>query len=148
EASRFIARALCAAIALVAGAAFAQEQYPSKVVRVVAPATGGGSDVVARIIAPGLSSRLGQQVIIDNRGAISTEIVAQSPPDGYTLLANGSPMWLLPLMRPVPYDPMRDFAPITLAISSPSMLVTHPSLPVKSVRELLALARAKPGQIN
>ena len=138
---------LTLAVSFFGAAAFAQDQYPTKVVRIVAPATGGGSDVVARLYAPGLAAALGQQVIVDNRGAIATEIVAKSAPDGYTLLANGSPMWLLPLMRPVPYDPVRDFAPITLAISSPSMLVAHPSLPVKSVKELIALARARPGQL-
>ncbi|HKA42850.1 MAG TPA: tripartite tricarboxylate transporter substrate binding protein [Burkholderiales bacterium] len=144
---RFLAVSGCAAVCLAAGAAVGQDQYPSRIIRIVAPATGGGSDVVARMYAPGLAAALGQQVIIDNRGAIATEIVAKSPPDGYTLLANGSPMWLLPLMRSVPYDPVKDFAAVTLAVSSPSMLVVHPSLPVKSARDLIALAKAKPGQL-
>ena len=136
--------------ALVLGAAAAPGQdYPSKVIRIVAPATGGGSDVVGRMIAPGLSANLGQQVIIDNRGAIASEIVAKSPPDGYTLLVNGSPMWLLPVIRPgSPWDAPRDFAPITLAVSSPSMLVVHPSVPVKNVKELIALAKKNPGKLN
>jgi tripartite-type tricarboxylate transporter receptor subunit TctC len=119
------------------------------VIRIVAPATGGGSDVVGRMIAPGLSAALGQQVIIDNRGAIASEIVAKSAPDGYTLLVNGSPMWLLPVVRPAtPWDATRDFAPITQAVSSPSMLVVHPSVPVKNVRELIALAKKNPGKLN
>ena len=129
--------------------AAAQDGYPAKVIRIVAPATGGGSDVVGRMIAPGLSAALGQQVIIDNRGAIASEIAAKSPPDGYTLLVNGSPMWLLPVIRPNSgWEATRDFAPITLAVSSPSMLVTHPSVPVKNVRELIALAKKNPGKLN
>jgi tripartite-type tricarboxylate transporter receptor subunit TctC len=137
-----------AALALVS-AATAQDGYPNKVIRIVAPATGGGSDVVGRMIAPGLAANLGQQVIIDNRGAIASEIVAKSPPDGYTLLVNGSPMWLLPVIRPgSAWDATRDFAPITQAVSSPSMLVVHPSVPVKNVRELIALAKKNPGKLN
>lgn len=129
--------------------AAAQDGYPSKVIRIVAPATGGGSDVVGRMIAPGLAAALGQQVIIDNRGAIASEIVAKSPPDGYTLLVNGSPMWLLPVIRPSSaWDATRDFAPITQAVSSPSMLVVHPSVPVKNVRELITLAKKNPGKLN
>ena len=127
----------------------AQDGYPTKVIRIVAPATGGGSDVVGRMIAPGLSAALGQQVIIDNRGAIASEIVAKSPPDGYTLLINGSPMWLLPVIRPSSaWDATRDFSPITLAVNSPSMLVVHPSVPVKNVKELIALAKKNPGKLN
>jgi tripartite-type tricarboxylate transporter receptor subunit TctC len=144
------------AIGLVAGvevfcssAACAQDGFPSKVIRIVAPAAGGGSDAVARMIAPGLAASLGQQVIVDNRGAISAEIVAKAPPDGYTLLVDGSPLWLLPLFRPgMQWDAVRDFAPVTMALSSPSILVVHPSLPVKSVKELIAMARARPGQLN
>ena len=130
------------------GSVSAQEGFPGKVIRIVAPASGGGSDVVARTIAPGLAAAFGQQVIVDNRGAIATEIVAKAPPDGHTLLVNGSPLWLLPLMRPVNYDAFRDFAPVTLAVSSPSMLVAHPSLPVRTVRDVIALAKARPGEIN
>jgi tripartite-type tricarboxylate transporter receptor subunit TctC len=144
-----VAGLLWSALVLNSGAVSGQDSYPSRVVRIVTPATGGGSDVLSRLIAPGLTGRLGQQVIVDNRGAIASEIVAKAPPDGYTLLINGSPLWLLPLLRPhMPWDAVRDFAPITLAVSSPSMLVAHPSLPVKSVKELIALAKAKPGQLN
>jgi tripartite-type tricarboxylate transporter receptor subunit TctC len=137
------------AFALGVTLAAAQDGYPAKVIRIVAPAVGGGSDVVGRLIAPGLSAALGQQVIIDNRGAIASEIVAKSPPDGYTLLINGSPMWLLPVIRPSSsWEATRDFAPITLAVSSPSMLVVHPSVPVKNVKELIALAKKNPGKLN
>ena len=148
--SRFAAGALgCALVMAGAGTASAQDGYPGKVIRIVAPATGGGSDVVGRMIAPGLSANLGQQVIIDNRGAIASEIVAKAPPDGYTLLVNGSPMWLLPVIRPSSsWEATRDFAPITQAVSSPSMLVVHPSVPVKNLKELIALAKKHPGKLN
>jgi tripartite-type tricarboxylate transporter receptor subunit TctC len=135
-------------LAAMAGAAIAQDNYPNRVIRIVTPATGGGSDVLARMIAPALAESLGQQVIVDNRGSIAAEIVAKAPPDGYTVLIDGSPLWLLPLFRRVAWDPLKDFVPLTLAVSSPSMLVVHPSVPVKSLRELIALARARPGQLN
>jgi tripartite-type tricarboxylate transporter receptor subunit TctC len=126
----------------------AQEIFPNRVIRIVTPATGGGSDVLARMIAPSLTESLGQQVIVDNRGSIATEIVAKAPADGYTILIDGSPLWLLPLFRKVSWDPLKDFTALTLAVSSPSMLVVHPSVPVKSLRELIALAKARPGQLN
>ena len=133
---------------LAAGVGLAQEQYPSKVVRLVAPAAGGNADIVARFVAAGLGSSLGQQVIVDNRGAIAPGVVAKAPPDGYTILVTGSPAWLLPIIKPgVPWD-AKDFAPITLATSSPSLLVVHPSVPVTSVRQLIALAKARPGELN
>ena len=122
--------------------------YPNKLVRVVTLAPGGGSDVVARLVAPVLSEALGQQVIVENRGSIAGEIVAKAPADGYTLLVEGSPLWILPLFRPVPWDAVKDFAPIALAVSTPSVLVVHPSLPVKTVKELITLAKARPGQLN
>ncbi len=125
------------------------QAYPTKVIRIVTSAPGGGSDVLSRLIAPGLTESLGQQVIVDNRGSIAPEIVAKTPPDGYTVLVSGSPLWVLPLLRAhTPWDAVKDFAPITLAVSSPSILVVHPSLPVKSVKELIALAKARPGELN
>ena len=126
----------------------AQETFPSRVIRIVTPATGGGSDVLARMIAPALTESLGQQVIVDNRGTLATELVAKAAPDGYTLLIDGSPLWLQPLFRKVGWNPVTDFAALTMAVSSPSMLVVHPSVPVKTLRELIALAKARPGEIN
>lgn len=119
----------------------------------VTSGVGGGADFIARLIAQGISGPLGQQVVADNRGGaggiIPGEILAKSPPDGYTLLFYGSTIWLAPLMREnTPYDAFRDFAPITLAGNSPSMIVVHPSLPVNSIRDLIALAKARPGQLN
>jgi tripartite-type tricarboxylate transporter receptor subunit TctC len=147
-----IARSLVVAAGLSAVAAssavFAQEGYPTKPIRMVVPAPGGGADIVARLIAPRLSEAFGQQFIVDNRGQIAPDLVAKAPPDGYTLHVNGSPLWILPLMRPTSWDVLKDFVPVTMAVTSPSVLTVHPSLPVRNVKELIALARAKPGQLN
>jgi tripartite-type tricarboxylate transporter receptor subunit TctC len=125
------------------------QDYPNRTIRIVTSASGGGTDFVARVVSQGLTGSLGQQVIVDNRGGnIPVEIVSQAPPDGYTLLADGSSFWVTPLLQKAPYDPVRDFSPITLVVSAPNLLVVHPSLPVKSVKELIALAKAKPGELN
>ncbi len=133
------------------GAAVGQS-YPSKPIRIVTAQVGGGNDFAARLIAQGLSRNLGQSVIVDNRGGsviISADLVAKALPDGYTLLLYGNNMWLLPFMRDnVRYDTVNDFSPVTLAVSSPNILVVHPSLPAKSAKELIALAKAKPGELN
>jgi tripartite-type tricarboxylate transporter receptor subunit TctC len=143
---------MCALVLCVAHVAGAGAQgYPNKPVRLVTAAAGAGGDFVARIAASGLTELWGQPVLIDNRGGsavIPIELVAKAPPDGYTLLAFGTALWHLPLMQSVSYDPLRDFAPITLATTTPMILVVHPSLPVKSVKELVALARRKPGELN
>ena len=134
--------------AIFAGSAASQD-YPTRPIRMIAPAIGGASDIVARLIGQGLSDRFGQQVVVDNRGSIAPEIGAKAPPDGYTVLAYGSPLWLTSFLRAnVPWDSAKDFAPITLAASSPNVLVVHPSVAAKSVKELIALARAKPGEFN
>jgi hypothetical protein len=114
---------------------------------------GGGNDFAARVIAQGLTAPLGQPVVVDNRGgasgAIAGETVAKGAPDGHLLLLYGSNIWLLPFLRErVPYDPLKDLAPISLAVRAPNILVVHPSLPVKSTQELLALARTRPGALN
>lgn len=130
--------------------AWAQE-YPSKPVRLVTAEVGGGHDLAARLIAQALTANLGQQFIVDNRAGamIAGQYVAKAPPDGHTLLIFGSSLWLIPFMRSnVPYDMVRDFAPIGLEVNAPVVLVVHPSLPVKSVRELIALAKAKPGALD
>ncbi len=131
------------------GAAHAQE-FPARPVRIVTSAVGGATDLVARLIAQGLTSSLGQQVIVDNRptGIIPGEIVVAAPPDGYTLLFHGSSLWMMPLLQKVPFDPVKDLAPITLASSTPSLVVVHPAVPAKTIKELIALAKAKPGGLN
>ena len=125
--------------------------FPDKPIRIVTADAGGGSDVIARLIGVGLTASWGQQIVVDNRGGgtIAGEIVSRAPADGYTLLYYGGTLWILPLMRKsVPYDTLRDFAPVTLAVATPAVLVVHPSVAVKNVRELIALARAKPGPLN
>ncbi len=136
---------------MVLGASLACGQsYPTKPIRIVTAAPGSNNDWGARIVAQELSGSLPQQVIVDNRGGfITMEIVSKAPPDGYTLLFLGPTVWLLPLLRDnAPWDPLRDFSPITLAVTSPNAIVVHPSLPVKSVKELIALAKARPGELN
>jgi tripartite-type tricarboxylate transporter receptor subunit TctC len=134
-------------LALGADVACAQG-YPNRVVRIVTSEPGSGNDFVGRIVAQGLTASLGHQVIVDNRGSIAAEIVAKAPPDGYTLLFYGSSVWLLPFFRSMPYDPVRDLSPISTGMQQAIVLVVHPSLPVKSVKELIALAKARPGELN
>jgi tripartite-type tricarboxylate transporter receptor subunit TctC len=132
--------------------AFAQP-YPGRAVRIVVPfAAGGGVDVVARLMAPRLTEIWGQQVLIDNRGGggsvIGTEAVARSAPDGHTLLLTAPPFTTNAALLPrLPYDPYSDFTPVTLAAVAPLILVVHPSLPARSVKDLTAIARARPGQL-
>ena len=127
----------------------AAQTYPSKTIRIVTSPAGGGNDFPARLIARALAAPLGQQLVVDNRATVLiADIVAKAPPDGHTLLVTGSAHWIGPLVEKTNYDPIRDFAPITLIDRAPSVLVVHPSMPVKNVRQLIALARAKPGQLN
>jgi tripartite-type tricarboxylate transporter receptor subunit TctC len=91
---------------------------------------------------------MGQQVIVDNRGNFAGEVVIRAQPDGYTMLLDGPSLWLIPLLQRVSYDPVKDFAPVTIAVKAPNVLVVHPALPVSSVKELIALAKARPGELN
>ena len=133
--------------------AFAQN-FPSKVVRYVVPFTAGsGADTLARIVVPGIGQVLGQQVIVDNRGGaagnIGAEQAARAAPDGYTLMQAGMPLAAnMSLYKNLSYELSRDFTAVSQLVQSPNMLVVHPSLPVKSVKELIALAKVKPGAIN
>jgi tripartite-type tricarboxylate transporter receptor subunit TctC len=142
----FPAHAL-AVITLVICPAYAQN-WPLKPVRIITAEPGTGNDLIARLIVPYLSNAFGQQFIVDNRGLVAVDMVAKAAPDGYTLLSYGPPLWLTPLLRQVSYDPLRDLAPITLAGSSPNILAIHPSVPAKSVSELLLLAKQRPGELN
>jgi len=140
---------LAAAMAVVLPGISCGQQYPVKPVRIVTAPAGGGNDFSARLVARGIGGPLGQQVIVDNRPTIlGPEIVSKAQPDGYTLLLTGSSHWIGPLVDKVSYDPIRDFAAISLVDRTPVLLVVHPSLPVKNVKQLIALARAKPGQLN
>ena len=146
----------CAALALLVGATTVQAQeYPAKTVRMIVPfAPGGATDVLTRIVSQKLYERWGQIVIVDNRvgasGNIGAEYVAKSvAPDGYTLLVAGSPHAInMSLFNNLRYDLARDVAPITSIAAFPSLIAVHPSVPVKSVKDLIALARSRPGQIN
>ncbi len=140
-------------ISVIAGvmlsAAALGQGYPNKSIRVVTSPAGGGNDFPARLVAQGISGALGQQVLVDNRATVLIgEIVAKAPPDGYTLLVSGSPHWIGPLVESTSYDPINDFAPISVIDRAPIILVVHPSMPVKSVKDLIAVARARPGQLN
>lgn len=132
----------------------AAQEYPSRPVRVIDPfSPGGATDVLARVVGQKLSERLGQSFLVENRGGggghIGADLVAKSPPNGYTLLVAGVPHAIgMTLYRKLPYDMSKDLAPITQLATFPSLIVVHPSLPVKSVRELLALAKARPGELN
>ncbi len=152
--NRYRTPMLCviAAGILAASPVFAQE-YPSRTVRLVVPfPAGGGSDLVARVVAQKLTASLGQTVVADNRagasGNIAAELVAKATPDGYTLLFGNSSLSISPaVFRKLAYDPVKDLMPISMASSYPFVLVAHPSLPVRNVKELVALAKAKPDAV-
>ena len=139
---------------LLAGSAgIAAQSYPVKPIRfLVGFPPGGTNDIVARIVAPKLSEYLGQQVVVENRGgantAIATEIAARSAPDGYTLMLNAPGHATNPSLIKLNFDSIKDFAFITLIAESQNLLVVHPSLPVKNVKELVALSKKRPGDIN
>jgi tripartite-type tricarboxylate transporter receptor subunit TctC len=145
--------ALCAAIAVfTAASVFAADVYPSKPVRLVIPFPPGGSnDIVGRLIATKLSERLGKQVVVDNRGGaggvLGSEIVAKSDPDGYTLLIVSAAYGFNPALYKLPFDPLKAFTPVAKLGSGPNSLTVHPSVPAKTVKELIALAKQKPGQL-
>ena len=144
-----VSLAISLAVAMFTPALAYSQAYPSKAIRIVTSPAGGGNDFPARLIARALAAPLGQQLIVDNRPTVLiADIVAKAPPDGYTLLVTGSAHWIGPIVEKVNYDPIKDFAPVTLIDRAPSVLVVHPSLPVKTVKQLVALAKAKPGQLN
>jgi tripartite-type tricarboxylate transporter receptor subunit TctC len=141
--------AACAIVLLIpCGAAHAQAPYPSKVIRIVTAAAGSNNDWGARLVGDTMSPALGSNVIVENRGGFAVDVVAKAPPDGYTILFYGPAAWTQQLFRETTIDPLRDLAPITMAMSSPIILVVHPSLPVRTVKELIALAKARPGDLN
>jgi tripartite-type tricarboxylate transporter receptor subunit TctC len=148
------AAALTSCVLALAALPAGAQTYPARPTRLVVPsAPGGGTDLSARVIAPKLSERLGQQVLVDNRGGggsvIGNEIVAHAPPDGYTLLMGISTLAILPSMvSKLPYDTLKDFTPIALVVRVSNALTVHPSVPATSVRELIALARSKPGALT
>jgi tripartite-type tricarboxylate transporter receptor subunit TctC len=148
--SCIVAIALC----VMTGGAFGQGGYPVKPPRLVVPfASGGGADILARLVAQTLAEPLGQNVIIDNRpgaaGILGTELVVKAPADGYTLLMGAPGLAINPsLYVRLPYDALRDLAPVSLVGAVPNLVVVHPSVPARTIRELVALARANPGRLN
>jgi tripartite-type tricarboxylate transporter receptor subunit TctC len=150
--SRMAAKIFCLTLALPAAGAVSAQDYPQKPIRIYTSAAGGAVDSISRLIAQGITGPLGQPVVIDNRGGsgvIPGELTSKAPPDGYTLAMQTGTLWLSQLFEEkLPYDTFRDFAPIMLVAHSPSVLVVNASLPVKSVKELIALARARPGDLN
>ena len=149
-----IASTIAVALALAGAAPAAAQSYPAKPVRVVVPSGAGGSvDTLARLVAQKMSANMGQQFVVENRsgsgGVIGTEIVARATPDGYTLLmAYGSHVVNPTLYPKLPYDTVKDFTPITQVAVQPLLVNVHPALPAKSIKELVALAKARPGQLN
>ena len=147
-------RLAVASLLFLVCAAVCAQTFPSKVLRLIVPSTpGSGGDVIVRILTPGLSELLRQQVIVDNRAGaaqnIGAELVAKAPADGYTLLNVSSTLTAnANLYRNLPYDLLRDFSPVTQLALSPHLVVVHPSLPVKTMGELIRLAKTKPGAIN
>ena len=149
---RFVLFVVSACVMAVCAGAASAQAYPSKTIRIVTAGVGGGNDFVSRLVAQAIAGPLGQSVVVDNRPGVSTipgQVVSQSPPDGYTILVYGPGTWLSQFLRKdVPYDVERDFAPVSILDRGPLLVVVHPSVPVKSTKELIALAKAMPGQLN
>jgi tripartite-type tricarboxylate transporter receptor subunit TctC len=137
------------AVLMLMVSAVSAQTYPVKPVRILTSPPGGASDRVSRLVAQALSSRLGQQVIVDNRpGILAIEAAAKAPPDGYALLVTSNLLWILPMLQSVRYEASRSFVPVVLAARTPNVVVVHPSVPARSVQELVALARGRPGELN
>lgn len=136
---------------IVSGAGVASGQdYPSKPIHIVTLSAGGGTDFMARLVVQGIGNSLGQPLVVDNKGGgfIAAEFVSKAPPDGYTVIINGSSHWRTPLLQKTPFDAVKDFSPISLLVRESSIVVIHPSVPAKSIKELVAVAKARPGQLN
>jgi tripartite-type tricarboxylate transporter receptor subunit TctC len=140
--------AIAIAIALPASNAAWGQDYPKATIRILTSPAGGGGDFVARIVAQGITGPLGQPVIVDNRATVlASELAAKAPPDGYTLFAAGGGLLVYPLLNKAPFN-VTDFAPVSQLTREVSVLVVHPSVPAKSLKELIALAKSRPGELN
>ncbi len=143
---------LCAAVMLVAATATQawSQDYPTRPLRLVTGSAGGANDLITRVIAQGLSAALGQPALVENKpsGVLEGEAVVNAKADGHTLLSTSANLWISGLMQKVPFDALKDFRPITLATTAPYILVVNPHLPVKSVPDLITLAKARPGELN
>ena len=146
--SRFLGRTLSLGLMVLSTGVVSAQGYPAKPIRIITGGIGGGADLIARQISQGIAGPLGQPVVIDNRPSVqATQVVSQAPPDGYTLLVSGASVWTLPLLQKAPYD-VNDLGPISQITREPAILTVHPSLPAKTVKELIALAKARPGELN
>jgi tripartite-type tricarboxylate transporter receptor subunit TctC len=149
--SSAVSLAVLTAAALLVDQPAKAQAFPSRAIRIITYPAGGGADFGARVLADGLTSNSHWQAIVDNRagGVIQGELLMAAPPDGYTLLYAGTALWLTPFtQKTVPYDPVHDFAAVSMTAIAPNILTIHPSLPVRSVRQLIALAKARPGELN
>ena len=143
------AGALAAALGAWTAMAGAQEApYPNRYIRILTSEAGSTNDIVSRVLARHLPEKLGQNVVVENRGGPAADVLARSAPDGYSIMLYGSSVWVLPYFRRMSYDPLRDLTAVSSAYSQAIILLVHPSLPVKSVKELIALAKARPGELN
>jgi len=123
--------------------------FPNRPIRIITSLPGGGSDATSRLIAQASAPLLGQPVIVENRPSnVTGEVAMKAQPDGYTLLVDSNSFWTTPLMQKTPYDVLRDFSPVTIAATGPNLIVVHPTVAATSIRELIALAKSKPGQLN
>lgn len=150
--ARFFARMSCLILPVMAAGVASAQEYPTRTIRILSSAAGGAIDSITRIVAQGMSASFGQPVVMDNRGGngvIPGDLTAKAAPDGYTLLAQTPTLWMSVLFEDnLPYDAFKDFSPITQLASAPSVIVCTASLPVKSTKDLIALARARPGELN
>ncbi len=149
--ARNLYRVLAIILAALASAVTCAQDFPNRPIHMITSAAGGGTDLMARIVAQGLaaSPTLGQPVVVENHPTIiSIETAMKAAPDGYTLLFTAEPLWTMPYLQKVSFDPVKDFIPVALVGKAPTILVVHPSVPVNSVAELIALAKSKPGTLN
>ena len=148
--SRLAAGLLAVGLTVVAVDKATSQDYPAKPVRIVTGLVGGAADVFARLVGQGITTPLAQPMVIDNRGGglIPGDVVAKAPPDGYTLLLTGGNLWITALLQESPYDAVRDFAPISELVRTATILAVHQAVPAKSIRELIALAKSRPGELN
>jgi tripartite-type tricarboxylate transporter receptor subunit TctC len=146
---RLVAAMISIGLMVLGAGVVCGQNYPNKPIRILSAEVGGGADFVARIVAQHISGPLGRQVVVENRPSrLIGEIALKATPDGYTLLLASSTFLFAPLFGETPYDPVKDFLPISMLAKAPNVIVVHPSVPVTSVKELIALAKARPGALN
>jgi len=147
---RLVVWTLLAVVSVLGAGAACAQAYPNRPLRILTTGIGGSTDLAARTVAQGLIDSVGWSVVVDNRGStiVSSDMVAKAPPDGYTILVITDGLWRGPLFQKMPFDPVKDFAPITVIGKQANVLYVHPSVPARSVQELVAYAKANPGKLN